>query len=141
MPSSPPPEIRVGIDAVAVERVTRLLGEHDRAAETLFTAGELRHCRGRRRSGDHLAARFAAKEAVLKAFGTGLGPRMRWTDVEVVTEPGGHPAVALHGEAAALGRRRGLDHVDLSLTHTGGLALAAAVTVWNRAGAAPCAST
>jgi holo-[acyl-carrier protein] synthase len=128
--------VHVGIDIVAVQRMERLLGEHAGAAETLFTERELRYCRARRREAEHLAARFAAKEAVLKALGTGMARGMRWTDVEVVHEPGGRPAVALHGLTAELARERGLDRLEVSLTHSAGLAAAHALVV-----SEPCAST
>jgi holo-[acyl-carrier protein] synthase len=122
----------VGVDVVEVARVARLMEEHPLAAERLFTARELAYCRAKKRAGRHLAARFAAKEAVLKAFGTGLGPRMRWTDVEVINGVARRPHVELHGEVAASARRHGLDDIDISLTHAGGVALAHAVTVWRR---------
>ena len=133
MALSPQPEIRVGVDLVEIARVDRLLADHPVAAERLFTARERRQCRG----GAHLAGRFAAKEAVLKAFGTGLGPGMRWTDVEIVRGAAGRPLVELHGEVAALARRRRLQDVDVSLTHSAGVAIANAVVVWD----SPCAST
>jgi holo-[acyl-carrier protein] synthase len=120
------------VDVVAIDRVTRLLGEHETAATSLFTARELSYCRGRRRSGEHFAARFAAKEAVLKAFGTGISGGLRWTDIEVVNEPSGRPAVELHGEARALARRHRLLQLDVSLTHTDGLAVAHALAVLER---------
>jgi holo-[acyl-carrier protein] synthase len=127
--------VRVGIDIVAVERMERLLGDHDGAATTLFTERELRYCRARRRESEHLAARFAAKEAVLKALGTGMGRGMRWTDVEVVHDPGGRPAVELHGLTAEVARRQGVGRLEVSLTHSAGLAAAHALAV-----SEPCAS-
>lgn len=133
------PTLRIGIDAVGVERLRRLMDGHEDRARTLFTQGELDYCHGKRRRYEHLAARFAAKEAVLKAFGTGIRQRMRWTDVEVVRELSGRPQIRLDGEVAAFARRRGLQQVDVSLTHTEDLALAHAVTVWT--GDAGCAST
>ncbi len=129
MPLSPPPELRVGIDVVAVERMEHLLSEHDGAATTLFTERELEYCHGRRRQTEHLAARFAAKEAVLKALGTGMARGMRWTDVEVVHEPGGRPSVELHGLTGELARKRGIGRVEVSLTHSAGLAAAHALVV------------
>ena len=110
--------------------MARLISEQPGILDTLFTARELAYCLGKRRRDEHLAARFAAKEAVLKAFGTGLGQRMRWTDVEIVVELSGRPRVSLHGEVAALAQRRGLTDLDVSLSHTAGLALAQAVAVW-----------
>ena len=77
-----------------------------------------------------VAGRFAGKEAVLKAFGTGLRQRMRWTDVEIVSGSAGRPEVHLHGEVAEQARRRGLVELDLSISHAEGLAVAQAVAVW-----------
>jgi holo-[acyl-carrier protein] synthase len=127
------PRIRVGVDIVGVDRVARLVTENAGILETLFTGRELSYCLGKRRCYEHMAVRFAAKEAVLKAFGTGLGQRMRWTDVEVVNEVSGRPRVSLYGEVAAWARRRGLADLDVSLSHTAGLAIAQAVAVWDQA--------
>lgn len=135
----PDEDIRVGIDAVTVERVRRLLADHEGCERELFTARELEYCDSKRRRHEHLAARFAAKEAVLKAFGTGMSRSMRFTEVEVVNERGGRPAVVLDGAVAAFAERNGLRQLDISLTHTEGLALAQAVAVWERESA--CAST
>jgi holo-[acyl-carrier protein] synthase len=130
--------IRVGVDVVPVERVARLLEENAGILDRVFSEREQAYCLSRpRRRHEHLAARFAAKEAVLKAFGTGLGRRMRWTDVEVVST-GGRPTIELHGEVAALATRRRLAELDVSISHTNELAVAHAITVWE---AAPCAST
>jgi len=130
MASPPEQELRVGVDLVGVERLERLLAEHADLHEELFTAVELEYCRGKRRCSEHLAARFAAKEAVLKAFGTGMSQRMRWTEVEVLNERSGRPRVRLTGSAASFAERHGLSQLDVSLSHTEGLALAHAVSVW-----------
>jgi holo-[acyl-carrier protein] synthase len=124
------PVVRTGVDIVAVARVERLASEDARALDDVFTRDELDYCRRRRRSYEHMAVRFAAKEAVLKAFGTGIGKRMRWTDVEIAKERSGRPLVRLHGEVAAWAERRGLAGVDVSLSHSAGLAVAQAVSVW-----------
>lgn len=140
MATGPRPELRlrVGIDAVGVERLRRLV-EGDEAREaSLFTPRELAYCAGKRRRYDHLAARFAAKEAVLKAFGTGISQRMRWTEVEIVNERSGRPRVRLEGAVASFAERHGLRDIDVSLSHTEGLALAQAVTIWE---GPRCAST
>jgi holo-[acyl-carrier protein] synthase len=122
--------VRTGVDIVAVARVARLATEDARALDDVFTQAELDYCRRRRRSHEHMAARFAAKEAVLKAFGTGIGKRMRWTDVEIAKERSGRPLVRLHGAVAEWAKRRGLAGVDVSLSHSAGLAVAQAVSVW-----------
>jgi holo-[acyl-carrier protein] synthase len=125
------PVVRTGVDIVAVARVARLATEDARALDDVFTPEELAYCRRRRSSHEHMAARFAAKEAVLKAFGTGIGRRMRWTDVEIAKERTGRPVVRLHGEVAAWAERRGLAGVDVSLSHSAGFAVAQAVSVWD----------
>jgi holo-[acyl-carrier protein] synthase len=122
--------VRVGVDLVGVERLTRLIDRHATAEETLFTPRELAYCSGKRRRHEHLAARFAAKEAVLKAFGTGISQRMRWTEVEVLNEETGRPKIVLEGAVARYAERHGLADLDVSLSHAEGLALAQAVTVW-----------
>ena len=113
--------------------------DHAEREREVFTAGELEYCRGKRRRYEHMAARFAAKEAVLKAFGTGISQRMRWTDVEVVSESNGRPRIVLDGAVAAYAERHGLRDLDVSLAHTEGLAVAQAITLWGRGRA--CAST
>jgi holo-[acyl-carrier protein] synthase len=121
--------VAIGVDLVSVDRFARLLREHPGAAPGLFTTAELARCAGQRRRAEHLAARFAAKEAVLKALGTGLGPRMRWTDIEVTNDQAGRPVVSLGGAVAARADACGFRQVCLSLTHTAGLAIAQAAAV------------
>lgn len=128
-PGTGPPKVMLGTDIVGVERLDRLLAEQPEIAERVFTERELAYCAGRRRRGEHLAARFAAKEAVLKALGTGLGTGMNWTDVEVVNQRDGRPGARLSGEVVAVARRLGVRHIDISLSHIPGLALASAALV------------
>jgi holo-[acyl-carrier protein] synthase len=120
------------VDAVKVQRMERLIGDHPEGARDIFTERELAYCEGRRRSADHLAARYAAKEAVFKAFGTGVTRRMRMTEVEVVNDAAGRPRIVLDGAAAAFAESRGLADLDVSLSHTDGLAIAHAVSLWAR---------
>ena len=107
----------------------RLIAEQPAILATIFTARELAYCDRKRRRHEHLAARFAAKEAVLKALGTGLGPGMAWTEVEVVNEINGRPVAHLHGAVATYAAGRGLVTLDISLSHTADLAIAQAVMV------------
>ena len=132
------PKLRVGIDAVGVSRLERVIGDDEGRQATLFTERELEYCRGKRRCYEHMAARFAAKEAVLKAFGTGISNRMRWTDVEVVRDARGRPRIELAGAVAEFAERHGLIDLDVSLTHTENLAFAHALSVWEED---ECAST
>lgn len=93
-----------------------------RALARLFTAAELVRCQRVTHPARSYAARFAAKEAVFKALGTGWGQRVRWTDIEVLTAPSGEPSLRLSGGALLLARERGADTFHLSLTHTEHLA-------------------
>ena len=110
--------------------MARLLAESPGIMEVVFTRRESEYCLGKRRCDEHFAARFVAKEAVLKAFGTGLGRRMRWTDVEIVHDSAGRPRVCLHGEVEDWARRHRLADVDVSLSHTADLAIAHALVFW-----------
>jgi holo-[acyl-carrier protein] synthase len=124
-----PPRIRIGTDVIAVERIEKLISSDSGFQEQVFTARELSYCHRRRRPGDHLAARFAVKEAVLKALGTGMGPRMEWTEIEVVNDLAGRPTARLYGEVAAEAARLGMQQLDISMTHSAGLAMAQALLV------------
>lgn len=101
----------LGIDLIEIDRVERALERRPRLAARLFRPGELAACADRARPARHLAARFAAKEAAIKALGGGFPPR----DVEVVGGPA--PRLRLHGRAAALAAERGVELV-VSLTHS-----------------------
>jgi holo-[acyl-carrier protein] synthase len=113
--------LAVGVDLVEVCRIAALIARHgERFTGRVFTPGEVADCGGRAES---LAARWAAKEAVAKALGTGIGA-MSWHEIEVLRGESGCPSVQLHGRAAALAADRGLARWALSLAHDGGLALA-----------------
>lgn len=115
--------IGIGMDLVEVSRVAALLERHgERGLRRLFTPGERERCLCAGRPAQSFAARFAAKEAFLKAIGTGWAEGLGWTDVEVVSAASGAPELRLHGAAERLARKRGVDRVHLSLTHTDQLA-------------------
>ena len=108
----------VGIDLIEIERIERALERRPRLAERLFTADELAYAHERARPGRHLAARFAAKEAVIKALGQGVPPR----EIEVVS--GQPPTIRLHGRAADVA---GDVDIAISLTHSRESAAAVAI--------------
>ena len=108
----------VGIDLLEIERLERALERRPRLAERLFTEGERAYAAARARPGQHLAARFCAKEAVAKALAL---EAWSWQDVEVVLAESGAPEIVLHGELAERGP------VAVSLTHERGLAAAVAI--------------
>ncbi len=120
--------VGIGIDAVDVPRFRKALSRRPRLAGRLFTEGERAYGSRHRDPAPPLAARFAAKEAVMKALGVGIGA-FAFRDVEVVSAPSGAPSLALHGGADELARRLGVEGWRLSLTHTDQLAQAVAVAL------------
>jgi holo-[acyl-carrier protein] synthase len=118
----------IGIDAVEVDRFRRLLERRPAAARRLFTEAELAFGARWRDPAPRLAARFAAKEAVMKALGVGLGA-FAFHDVEVVSAASGAPSLILRGAAKALANRMGVEAWRLSLTHTDAMAQAVAVAL------------
>jgi holo-[acyl-carrier protein] synthase len=104
----------VGIDLLEIDRLERALERRPRLAERLFTDGERAYASARARPGQHLAARFCAKEAVAKALGL---EAWSFRDVEVVSREDGSPSVVLHGAVAARANELGVE-VSVSLTHT-----------------------
>lgn len=120
--------IGVGIDTVEVERFRRALEKRPGIADRLFTPAEQDYGRRQQDPSQRLAARFAAKEAVMKALGVGLGA-FAFRDVEVVKAPSGAPSIALTGRAAELAARRGVTSWHVSLTHTSLVAEAVAIAL------------
>jgi holo-[acyl-carrier protein] synthase len=118
--------IGVGIDAVEVPRFRRVLARTPTMAERLFTPGEVAYARSASDPTERLAVRFAAKEAVLKAMGLGLGA-CGWHDIEVVRASSGAPSLLLTSRAAEAAAERGVERWHLSLTHTSILAEAIAI--------------
>ena len=117
-----------GVDIVEVARIRTMIDDHaDRFLERCFTQGERAYAESRKRSAEHLAGRFAAKEAVLKALGTGWRDGIAWTDVEVVVLPSGQPEVRLHGIAHETAMKRGVTSWSLSISHTEVHAVASAI--------------
>jgi holo-[acyl-carrier protein] synthase len=102
--------VGTGIDVIEIARVERALCRSgERFARRVFAGSEIGDCRSRRRSGPHFAVRFAAKEAVMKALGTGWAGGVRWVDIETVSEPSNRPdqlSLRLHGRVAELAAER-----------------------------------
>jgi len=118
--------VGVGLDLAEIPRVARLIARWgDRFRGKLFTAGERAYAEARAHPAHHYAARFAAKEAALKALGVPAG--LRWHDLEVVKEGGRPPRLALHGAARAAADALGVGAVHLTLTHAADLAAAVVI--------------
>lgn len=118
----------LGVDLVEVSRLRRLVERwKERFLRRVFTQAELDYCLKRRDPIPHLAARFAAKEACLKALGTGLRMGVSWRELEVRRESGQPPMLVLSGRSKAIGLSKGATQVLLSLTHDGDYAFAQAM--------------
>ena len=119
-----------GIDIVETKRIAESLERFgDRFLGRIFLDGEVAYARSMKLPHLHLAARFAAKEAISKAFGTGIGKEIGWRDMEIVREPGGKPRVVLHGRAVEYAKSRGVLEIHVSLSHTSEYGAASAVIV------------
>lgn len=117
--------IGTGIDIIEVPRVAAAIARFgDRFLRRIFTPAEMRYCDSKKNRIERYAARFAAKEAALKAIGTGWRRGVAWTEVEVGREPSGKPTMVFHGVARSFADKLGVRHAALSLTHTGQMAIA-----------------
>jgi len=115
-----------GIDLIEIARIERAIDRHgDRFLRRFFTPQEIEFCAGRASS---LAGRFAVKEAVSKALGTGIGD-FNWTDIEIVCDGRGRPELFLHNQALELAGRQGLSEWSISISHTDTQAIGLAVAI------------
>jgi holo-[acyl-carrier protein] synthase len=118
----------IGVDIVEIARFERFLQEgNDPLFQRLFTSGEMAYCGGKKRSAQHYALRFAAKESFLKALGTGLRDGLSWQDLEVINDALGKPELLMCGRALELFREHKLSSCFLSLSHDAGCAVAMVV--------------
>jgi holo-[acyl-carrier protein] synthase len=130
--------VGIGVDLAQIPRVRRMVERWDeRFLRRVFTDGEIAYCRRRRDPVQHFAARFAAKEATLKALGTGLSLGVRWREMEVGRERGQAPTMTLHGRCREIALARGGRRVLVSLTHDGDYAMAHAVLLADDPPASP----
>lgn len=117
--------VGTGIDIAEVPRIAESIKRFgDRFIARIFTENEIRYCDSKANRVERYAARFAAKEAAMKALGTGWNHGVTWKDVEVSRQPGGRPTILFHGKAAEFAQKLGTKHVALSLTHTKEFAMA-----------------
>lgn len=117
--------VGTGIDIAEVRRIEQAIERFgERFLQRIFTAGEIRYCDSKANRVERYAARFAAKEAAMKALGTGWNHGVRWRDCEVVRAPGGRPTMTFHGKAGEFAARLGAKNIALSLSHTAEQAIA-----------------
>jgi len=117
--------VGLGADIAEVQRVKAALERHGEAfLRRIYTAAERRYCERFRNKDERFAGRFAAKEAAMKALGTGWRGGIRFADIEVVREKSGRPTLELHGEAKKAGARLGVKRISVTITHTKDMAFA-----------------
>ncbi len=111
--------VGTGIDIAEVPRIRQSIERFGlRFLERIFTEAEMRYCDSKANRMERYAARFAAKEAAMKALGTGWNHGVRWRDCEVVRKPGGRPTMQFHGKAREFADKLGVRNIALSISHT-----------------------
>ena len=117
--------VGLGLDIAEIDRIEAAITRHGAPfLERLFTPAEVAYCERHKNRYERYAARFAVKEAAMKALGTGWHRGVRWRDIEVTREPSGKPGLRLEGVAREFADRLGVKRISVSITHSGNLALA-----------------
>ncbi|MGD0545655.1 MAG: holo-ACP synthase [Candidatus Acidiferrales bacterium] len=117
--------VGLGLDIAEIDRIEAAITRHGAPIlERLYTAAEAAYCESHRNKFERYAGRFAAKEAAMKALGTGWRRGVRWRDIEIIREPGGKPSIALRGAAKRIADGLGVKNISVTITHSGNLALA-----------------
>ena len=120
----------IGTDIIQCQRIKGMIEKHDEIfIKRVYTPGEIDYCASRKAYVQHYAGRWAAKEAILKAIGTGWAKGIQWTDIEIVNEPGGKPSVKLGGQARNICESMGIVEVLISISHCDEFATAFATAV------------
>jgi holo-[acyl-carrier protein] synthase len=117
--------VGLGIDIAEIDRIEQTIARYDRSfLERIFTPAEIAYCQRHRNAAERFAGRFAAKEAAMKALGTGWRKGVRWLDIEVTRSASGKPSLALAGVAREFADKLGVRHIALTITHSGNTAMA-----------------
>jgi holo-[acyl-carrier protein] synthase len=117
--------VGLGLDIAEVDRIADALTRHGAAMlERLYTPREVAYCESHKQKFERYAARFAAKEAAMKALGTGWTHGVRWRDIEVANTRAGKPTLQLEGAARQIADSMGVKNISVSITHSGNLAIA-----------------
>ncbi len=117
----------IGTDILEVERMAKLVAKGRPYLETIFTDKEIDYCASKAKPSEHYAARFAAKEAVLKALGTGWRDGLSFADIEILNNEVGKPEVFLHGKTKEFFGFRQITQISISLSHASNTAMAVAI--------------
>jgi holo-[acyl-carrier protein] synthase len=117
--------VGLGLDIAEIDRIEAAITRHGAPIlKRLYTPAEMAYCESHRNKFERYAGRFAAKEAAMKALGTGWRRGVRWRDIEVIREPSGKPSLSLKGVAKRIAEGLGAKNISLTITHSGNLALA-----------------
>ena len=117
--------VGLGVDIAEINRMESAIARHGQTfLHRVFTPAEIAYCERHRNRFERYAGRFAVKEAVMKALGTGWARGVRWVDIEVIRRPTGQPTLALHGATRRHAERLGVNHMSVTITHSGNTALA-----------------
>lgn len=124
------PVIGIGTDIIECVRIAKMIEKHGELfLHRVYTHNEIAYCSCRKSANQHYAGRWAAKEAVLKALGTGWSRGIQWTDIEVVNEIGGRPYIELDGQAKVISQQQGIHKILISISHCRSYAIAYATAV------------
>jgi holo-[acyl-carrier protein] synthase len=122
--------VGLGTDIVECVRIRKMIEDHGELfLNRVYTDREIRYCQSRRQAAEHFAGRWAAKEAVLKALGTGWRRGISWRDIEIRNDPSGQPKVAVRGEAKEIAKRMRLQNIHITISHCRQFATAYAIAV------------
>jgi holo-[acyl-carrier protein] synthase len=120
----------IGVDVVEIERIAAAIEKSgERFVKRLFTEGEREYCEKQKVPAAHYAARFAAKEAISKSFGTGIGASLRWLDMDIIRLESGQPRLLLSGAGKQFAAEHGISDVMISLSHARTSAVSNAVAI------------
>lgn len=120
----------IGTDIIEVARIGQMIDKHDELfLRRVFTPLEIEYCGGRKSAIQHYAGRWAAKEAALKALGTGWSRGIKWTDMEVANLMGGKPELKIHGVANEIATEMGIREMQISISHCRAFAVAYVVAI------------
>jgi len=120
--------IGLGTDIVEIERISAMIDRHaQRFLERTFSSYEIDYCSSKKNAAQHYAGRWAAKEAVMKAFGTGFIPGIHWCEIEVISRESGQPHIRLSGDTANFAEQREIQQILISISHGKQYATATAI--------------
>ncbi|MBW7897666.1 Holo-[acyl-carrier-protein] synthase [Candidatus Brocadiaceae bacterium B188] len=119
----------VGIDIIEIKRIERLFSANENFLRRIYTEKEVEYCKQRKNKYQHYAARFASKEAMFKALGTGWADKMKWTDIELLNDEKGRPYLNLYGSVKELADKKQIGNISVSLSHCHDYAIAQVLLV------------